>query len=211
MFTGLVEETGTVKKVCANRLEIEAETILEDLKIGDSVSVNGVCLTVSAINGKIFSVDMTPETRKRTTLAQSKVGDNVNLERALRLSDRLGGHFVTGHVDGIGMIVQRERKENSIVLSIQTPEGLNDYLIERGAVAVDGVSLTVQDLSQTTFKVAIIPQSAKITTLGAKSTGVKVNVEVDVLGKYVKKFLDRKSKTKSFFWEDYLEQIKEGG
>jgi riboflavin synthase len=209
MFTGIIEEMGKIRRVTGDKLEIEAEKVLEDLKAGDSISVNGVCLTVSAIAGKVFAADVMPETREKTVLDGLRPSDKVNLERALRGSDRLGGHFVTGHVDGTGSITSSKRRGNSIIMTIAVPEKVMRYLVDQGAIAIDGISLTVQALSKKTVTVAIIPRTAAVTTLGTKNIGSKVNVEVDTLAKYVQKFLERDA-PEGFPW-DTLGQIEEGG
>ncbi|OAQ21566.1 riboflavin synthase [Thermosulfurimonas dismutans] len=193
MFTGLVEGLGTIKKIRPKGgglvLGIEAPFSLENTRVGDSVAVNGACLTVVALEGQIFEVDVSPETLMRTTLGELKVGDRVNLERALRLGDRLGGHLVTGHVDGIGRVVSRENKGNFFFFRIWAPSEVSRYLVEKGSVAVDGVSLTVNRVFGEEFELAVIPHTASLTTLGFRKSGDRVNLEADLLAKYVEKFL----------------------
>jgi len=193
MFTGLVEGIGTVKGLTREgedmRLTLSPHFQLADTKVGDSISVNGVCLTVTRIKGESFCVDVSGETLSRSTLSHVKQGDKVNLERALRLSDRLGGHLVLGHVDGVGRILKKEQKQRSWFLRIGLDPALSKYMIEKGSIAVDGVSLTVNQWDQNGFEVNIIPQTGLETTILNKKVGDLVNVETDLIGKYVEKFL----------------------
>ncbi len=196
MFTGIIEELGEVKALTKSRgkciLEVFAPKVTEDLKIGDSIAVNGVCLTVTERRENGFRVDISPETLKKTNLGELKSRDAVNLERALRFCDRLGGHMVTGHVDDVGAILNKFRKENAIILKIEAPSRISQYLIPQGSIAVDGVSLTIVDISTSAFTISIIPHTARVTTLGFKGPGIKVNLEADIFGKYIESFL-RKS------------------
>ncbi|MEW6189066.1 MAG: riboflavin synthase [Actinomycetota bacterium] len=196
MFTGIIEELGGVKALTKSRgkctLEVFAPKVTEDLKIGDSIAVSGVCLTVTERGGNRFRVDISPETLEKTNLGELKSGDAVNLERALRFCDRLGGHMVTGHVDGMGAILNKIRKGDAIILKIETPSQISRYLIPQGSIAVDGVSLTIVGISTSAFMVSIIPHTARVTTLGFKGPGLKVNLEADIFGKYIESFL-RKS------------------
>lgn len=192
MFTGIIEELGVVKQIDRQkliRLAILAKTVLEDLKIGDSVAVNGVCLTVVSFNTSEMMVEISPETLGVSNLGSLKVGDGVNLERAMRLNDRLGGHLVTGHVDGMGRIRERRPEGDSSVLRIETPSEVLRYCVKKGSIAVDGVSLTINELTDKDFLVTIIPHTAKVTTLGLKGIGDAVNLEVDLIGKYVERLL----------------------
>lgn len=192
MFSGIVEELGEVKKItrgAAPVIRVKAGKVPEDLKVGDSISVNGVCLTVVRQSGDTFEADVMPETLRRTDLGQLKVGDKVNLERPLKLGDRLGGHLVSGHIDGVGTIIKKIREKNAFLLRISSPSELLRYMVEKGSVAVDGVSLTVIDSGNGSFSVSIIPHTAEITTLGIKGLGSKVNIEVDMMGKYAERFL----------------------
>lgn len=194
MFTGIIEELGVVKQIDRQktvRLTILAKTVLEGLKIGDSLTVNGVCLTVVGFNTTEMIVEVSPETLGVTSLGSLKVGDGVNLERAMRLNDRLGGHLVTGHVDGVGRIKERRPEGESSALCIEAPPDVLNYCVKKGSIAVDGVSLTINDLTQKDFVVMIIPHTAKATTLGLKGIGDAVNLEVDLIGKYVERFLHR--------------------
>ncbi len=193
MFTGIIEGFGSISGVRSTgwgkRLAIEADFLLDQTKIGDSISVNGACLTAVEIDGRRFEVDVSPETLHITTFDKAKVGDRVNLERSLRLSDRIDGHLVAGHVDGTGIIKQREPLSNAIIVTIAVAESLARYMIAKGSVAVDGVSLTVNDCDNSSFSVSIIPHTAKLTTIGFKSRGDRVNIEADMIGKYVERFV----------------------
>ncbi len=193
MFTGIIEEMGSVKglrrEAGAARLTVSASLVLEGTAIGDSICVNGVCLTVVEMNGTAFSADVANETLKVTNLGDLRAGQKVNLERALRLSARIGGHLVTGHVDAVGRIREKKQEGNSWRMFIETPESALPYIIKKGSVAVDGISLTVADVEKTGFSIAMIPHTAKLTTLGSKSTGDSVNLETDIIGKYVERLL----------------------
>jgi riboflavin synthase len=162
---------------------------LEGSKIGDSIAVSGACLTAVLLDGRRFEVDVSPETLQRTTVGSAKAGERVNLERALRLSDRIDGHLVSGHIDGLGRIVSRETRGNAIVVTIDVPQGLGRYMIEKGSVAVDGVSLTINQCDEKRFSVSIIPHTAGLTTVGFKQIGDAVNIEADMIGKYVERLL----------------------
>lgn len=191
MFTGIIEEIGIVKSVKSKVITIEANKIFDDLKLGDSVAVNGTCLTISNFSNKIFNADITTETLSRTNLGDLKSGFKVNLERALTLNGRLGGHIVSGHIDGVGIIKNISKSENDIILKIEVSANLMKYIIEKGSVAVDGISLTVAkvDSNKNNFSVAIIPHTLKETVLYYKKAGDKVNIENDIIGKYVEKLL----------------------
>jgi len=180
---------GLRREAGAARLAVSASLVLEGTAIGDSICVNGVCLTVVEMDGAAFSADVANETLKVTNLGDLSVGQKVNLERALRLSARIGGHLVTGHVDAVGRIREKKQEGNSWRIFIETPESALPYIIKKGSVAVDGISLTVADVEKTGFSIAMIPHTAKLTTLGSKSTGDSVNLETDIIGKYVEKLL----------------------
>lgn len=191
MFTGIIEEMGIVKSIKSKVITIEANKIFDDLKLGDSVAVNGTCLTVSSFSNKIFNADITNETLSRTNLGDLKSGFKVNLERALTLNGRLGGHIVSGHIDGVGIIKNISKKSEDIELVIEVPTNLMKYIIEKGSVAVDGISLTIAkvDNNKNNFSVAIIPHTLKETVLYYKKAGDKVNIENDIIGKYVERLL----------------------
>jgi riboflavin synthase len=193
MFTGLVEGTGKIKNIRRVRndmtVTIEPSFDVTDCKIGDSISVDGVCLTVTELSGTAFSMDVSGETLSRTTLNRLKQGVEVNLEQALRLSGRLGGHLVAGHVDGMGRIIKKEPQERSWIMRISIDPALARYIIEKGSIAVDGISLTINRCERTFFEVNIIVQTGKETTLLKKKVGDEVNIETDLIGKYVEKIL----------------------
>ena len=191
MFTGLIEDIGEIVQIGkkGNSFQISIKSSLDKISIGDSISVDGVCLTVVAVDKNIFIVEVSPETLKRTTLSERKRGELVNLERALQLSDRLGGHLVTGHIDGTAIIKSITKKQNSIIIKITTPPEIIRYLVVKGSVGLDGISLTVNEIQGNDFIVNIIPHTAQVTTIGKKRVGDKVNIETDLIGKYVEKFL----------------------
>lgn len=196
MFSGIVEEMGVVKVVgttlAGARLTIMAKKILEDIQIGASLNVNGVCLTVVLIDVLECSVDLSPETLSLTTLGSLAVGTPLNLERALKLDERLGGHMVSGHVDGIGRIVNRRQNGNAIVLTIEAPSGILRYCVSKGSMTIDGISMTINQVGERTFSLAVIPHTAKVTTLGLKQERDQVNLEVDLIGKYVERLLQER-------------------
>lgn len=192
MFTGLVQDLGTVSAVEATpggvRLVV-ASTLTGELSEGDSVSVNGVCLTATAIAGGRFSADVMHETLRRCTLADVSEGARVNLELPLRAADRLGGHVVQGHADGVGTVLEAREDGFARVVTIEAPPELLRYVVEKGSIAVDGISLTVAGVTERTFEVALIPETLERTNLGAVTSGTPVNLEVDVLAKYVEKLV----------------------
>ena len=193
MFTGIIEGLGAISAIRpagqGRRMAFEAAFDLKQTKIGDSICVSGACLTAVEIGGRHFEVDISPETLQMTTFGQAKVGQRVNIERALKLSDRIDGHLVSGHIDGMGSIRQRETVGNAIIVTIEVPESLTRYMINKGSVAVDGISLTINTCDAGSFSVSIIPHTAKLTTIGFKNKGDPVNIETDLLGKYVEKFM----------------------
>jgi riboflavin synthase len=192
MFTGLVEGIGKVKELSRFGEDLSLTIFplfdMPDIRIGDSISVDGVCLTVTLAGQGMFRLDVSAETLSRSTLAGIKVGDEVNLERALRATDRLGGHLVSGHVDGVGRILKKEQRQRSWILRLGVEEPLLRYVIEKGSVAVDGISLTVNRCDDQGFEVNIIPQTGKQTGILKKKVGDPVNIETDLIGKYVEKF-----------------------
>ena len=193
MFTGIIEEMGAVRALRqdggAARLTVSASTVLKGTALGDSISVNGVCLTVVDKKADEFSADVAVETLKVTNLGELKIGARVNLERALQLSARIGGHLVSGHVDAVGRIRAKRQEANGWRITIEAPEPVLRTVIKKGSIAVDGISLTVADLDRTGFSIAMIPHTAKLTTLGFKSSGDTVNLENDIIGKYVERLL----------------------
>ena len=195
MFTGLVAEMGEVlslkKRDNGATLFLDAKSLAKDAVLGDSISVNGTCLTVVEIKGGTLAFDISDETLRSTNLGRLTKGTGVNLEPSLRLDSRLGGHFVTGHIDGVGTIRTKARTGDVYKIVIAADDGLTGFLVEKGSVAVDGISLTVVDVMKDGFSVVIIPHTASLTTIGFKGPGETVNIEVDILGKYVAKFLQK--------------------
>ena len=193
MFTGIIEGFGTITAILpsgqGSRMGITSDFDLDGTRIGDSIAVNGACLTAVTLEGRRFTVDVSPETLKRSVLGKIKIGDRVNLERALKLSDRLDGHLVSGHVDGVGILKERRNLANAIIITYTVPSQLARYMIEKGSVAVDGTSLTINRCDQTSFDVSIIPHTASLTTIGLKKIGDTVNIETDMIGKYVERFV----------------------
>jgi riboflavin synthase len=189
MFTGIIEEIGQIKKITQNnqamQLTITAKVIMSDIKLGDSIAINGVCLTVTSFNNDSFNVDVMPETFKATTTKLLNNGSGVNLERALAVGGRLGGHFVTGHVDGVGEIMQIAPLDNAITYEIKLNPSLLKHCIIKGSIALDGTSLTIFGVSKNSIKISLIPHTVKNTILGTKKVGDMVNIENDMLGKYV--------------------------
>jgi riboflavin synthase len=200
MFTGLVEELGKVKQIVRGaksvRLSVFGSKVLEDVKIGDSIAVNGTCLTVVDFGRDWFTADVMPETVDRTVLAGLKSGDTVNLERTLRVGDRLGGHIVSGHIDGVGTILAKEQNDNAVIVRIGAAAEVMRYIISKGSIAIDGTSLTVVDFGDNWFTVSLIPHTAAMTTVGLKAIGEPVNLEADIIGKYVEKLLGMQSSAK---------------
>ena len=200
MFTGIVEEVGVVREIQrgskSSRLTIGADVVLSGTKVGDSICTSGVCLTATSVTGSTFVADVMAETMRRTKLGDLKVGSPVNLERALRPTDRLGGHFVSGHIDGTGTITRMEREDNAVWVTIAAPPQLLRYIIEKGSIAIDGISLTVAAVSDTTFQVSLIPHTGSATTLLHQQVGDTVNLECDMIGKYVEKLLGLSAPTK---------------
>ena len=192
MFTGIVEEVGSLKEISLGsgfgNIEINASKVLEETKIGDSIAVNGVCLTVNKLNDNSFVADIMGETLNRTNLGKLKTGDNVNLERALKLSDRLGGHIVSGHIDGKGKIISIDHKEDGTWFTISADKEILRYIIFKGSIAIDGISLTVAYVDNEVFKVSVIPHTLNNTILAYKIEGSEVNLENDLVGKYIERF-----------------------
>ncbi|MCT4598422.1 MAG: riboflavin synthase [Vallitalea sp.] len=201
MFTGLVSEIGKIisinKGTQSAKLTIRAMKVLQEVSIGDSISVNGICLTVTSYTKDCFTVDVMPETFRMTNLQKLQVNSEVNLEPALKVSDRLGGHIVTGHIDGTGIISKYVREENATRITIDVEDSLHKYIIHKGSVALDGISLTVASVMKNSFQVSIIPLTAKDTTLLRKKVGDKINIECDIVGKYVEKLLMNRQEEKT--------------
>ncbi|MDY0088053.1 MAG: riboflavin synthase [Coriobacteriia bacterium] len=193
MFTGLIESEGIVTRTervsDGMRIEVYAPEFGRDMALGDSIAVDGACLTVARFIRGAFLADVSSETLERTTLGELHQGSKVNLERALRLSDRLGGHFVTGHVDGIGTVVMRHPAGNSTIYQFAVPRDLMEFIVPKGSVAIDGISLTVAQTRSDGFAAAVVPHTESATTLREKPLGAKVNVEVDMMAKYVMRFV----------------------
>ena len=192
MFTGIIQEIGTIQRISlgeAYRLKIKAEKVLEGIELGDSISVDGTCLTVVDFDKSGFDVDAMPETIEKTTLKFFQIGSKVNLEASLRMGDKLGGHWVLGHVDGTGKILNTTKVGNSVVYEISIPRELSKYLVPKGSVAVDGISLTIIECGEESLKIGVIPHTRENTTLGKKGVGTYVNLETDVLGKYIYRYM----------------------
>ena len=201
IFPGIIEELGVVKSIAINGasgcITIKAQKVLEGTQLGDSIAVNGTCLTVTSINSDGFSADVMAETVRRTSLSQVGKGDLVNLERAMILNGRFGGHIVSGHIDGTGTITKYTKEENAIWVTIKAPEEILDLIVEKGSICIDGISLTVATVSDRDFQVSIIPHTAKETTLIHKKVGSLVNLENDIVGKYIEKLMENKQEEKS--------------
>ena len=208
MFTGIVEELGTIKNVkkraSSMQLIIHAKRVLEDMKLGDSIAVNGVCLTVIAFSKLEFTVDVMPETFHATTTKLLNSGSAVNLERAMAGNGRFGGHFVSGHVDGIGTILKKRRTANAVYIDMTIPENASHFCIPNGSITIDGTSLTIFDINKSTITVSLIPHTNKETVLGMKKESELVNIEGDMLGKYVHQFSTKKKV--STITQEFLQQ-----
>jgi len=215
MFTGIIEEIGTIKEIKHSnqfvKISVRCKKIISDVKKGDSISVNGICLTVTDFGKDWFIADVMPETLRKSGLGKLKATDQVNLERALRLSDRLGGHIVTGHIDSIGNVLSVENESDAIWITVEAPENTMRYIVMKGSVALDGVSLTVADVGEKSFKVSLIPMTSGLTTLGSKKNGNIINIECDITGKYIEKFLMDKTKITEGKKDISLEFLKENG
>ena len=193
MFTGIIESFGTIRRIESRGegkvLSIGCDLDLSEVKIGDSIAVNGACLTAVSLEKHLFKVDMAPETVERTTFKDMSVGSRVNIERALKLSDRIDGHLVSGHIDGTGTISSIKKKSNAVIIRVEVGPSLASDMIEKGSVAIEGISLTINECTDNDFTVSIIPHTASITTIGLKQVGDAVNIETDMIGKYVRKYL----------------------
>jgi riboflavin synthase len=211
VFTGIIEEIGTIEKIRKSSssmvLSISAEKVLTDVKLGDSISVNGTCLTVTSFSPRSFTVDVMPETFENTSLKLLSAGAYVNLERAMAANGRFGGHFVTGHVDGTGTIRSTQFVENALYITIEIPEELSRFFIDRGSVCLDGTSLTVFKIGNNAITVSLIPQTRHDTILGSKKVGDIVNLECDMMAKYIYKFMSggkNKEQEKGDIGTDFL-------
>lgn len=216
MFTGIVEEIGKVRGVVQGsksiKLTIHCMKIVDDIKLGDSIAVNGICLTATHIGSDEFTADVMPETMRKTGLEGLKIGQGVNLERALMLADRLGGHMVSGHIDGTGIIVGKSSEDNAVWLTIEADAQILRYIVMKGSVALDGTSLTVAYIDEKCFKVSLIPLTAGETILGTKEIGSRINIECDMIGKYVEKlFFSNLPEGNSKFAGVSLDFLKENG
>jgi riboflavin synthase len=189
MFTGIVEEVGTIKSAQPGKLTIAAKKVLEGTSLGDSIAINGACLTVTALDKETFSIDVMPETMRRTNLGVLRPGDGVNLERGLAVGQRMGGHFVQGHVDGTGRIISLIPEEGAVLMRVAAPADIMDYLVEKGFIAIDGVSLTIISRDATSLTISLVAYTRENTILGQRKPGDVVNIEVDILAKYVEQLI----------------------
>jgi riboflavin synthase len=209
MFTGIIEEVGSVDETRVGEesalLTIRAATVLEGAAVGDSINTAGVCLTIAALGDGRFTADVMPETFKRTTLAEKAAGAPINLERALTLRSRLGGHLVAGHIDGVGSVTRLDRRANALVVHLAAPREVTALCVDQGSIAVDGVSLTIVSVGGGGLEVSLIPHTAEVTTLGALRPGSRVNLEADVIAKYVAAFLGRVRPGEGLTWEKLAE------
>lgn len=208
MFTGLIEDLGTLRQLRreSGRVQLTLATGIPmgELAIGESIAVNGICLTVVAFGGGTFTADVSPESMDRTTLGELRPGSLVNLERALRLGDRLGGHLVSGHVDGVAVLLEKCNDGNAVRLSFRWAADLNRFVVEKGSITIDGISLTVNQVGDETFSVAIIPQTLAATNLQHCKPGSRVNIETDIIGKYVARLLEQRGVVKPSVDLDFL-------
>ncbi len=208
MFTGIVEELGTVKRITKSNnkqsITISCQKVLEDIHLGDSIAVNGVCLTVTTFDKSGFSADVMNETFSRSSLGSLSSGSRVDLERAMSADGRFGGHIVSGHIDGTGIIRNIKKDGNAVWFEIAADEKILDFVVEKGSIAIDGISLTVANVSKNSFSISVIPHTLDCTVLGSKKRGDIVNLENDVIGKYIKKFIDRNHENKGLTKEFLL-------
>jgi riboflavin synthase len=205
MFTGVIEEVGTVKAVTNNKITIKADIVTEDTKLGDSIAVNGVCLTVTSFGKNVFEADVSEETKKVTTFAELKTDSLVNLERAMPINGRFGGHIVSGHIDGLGKIKTINKNGNFYDLNIELTKELSKYVVKKGSIAINGISLTIADIQDDIVKIAVIPHTYENTNLKSLKSGDFVNIETDILAKYVEKFLSTSDNRAGISMEFLLE------
>ena len=210
MFTGIIEETGVLKEQNGGNLVIQADKVLEDVHLGDSIAVNGVCLTVTEFQKNWFRADVMAETLRRSSLGTLKKGSRVNLERAMAANGRFGGHIVSGHIDGTGTVENTQREGNAIWVTISCGAALLRYIAEKGSIAIDGISLTVAEVRENGFRVSIIPHTGEETTLRARRTGDMVNLETDIIAKYVERLMLPKEPEEKKIGID-LEFLRENG
>ena len=193
MFTGIVEETGTLRSLSRGSkscvIHVQCSTVLEDTRIGDSIAVNGICLTVTSVESGGFTADVMNETLSRSSLAQTRPGDPVNLERAMAANGRFGGHIVSGHIDGTGIIREIRDDDNAVWYTVEAPPEILRYVVEKGSIAIDGISLTVARVDDRSFQVSVIPHTRAVTALSSRRVGSPVNLENDIVGKYVEKLM----------------------
>ena len=193
MFTGIVEETGTLRSLSRGSkscvIHVQCSTVLEDTRIGDSIAVNGICLTVTSMESGGFTADVMNETLSRSSLAQTRLGDPVNLERAMAANGRFGGHIVSGHIDGTGIIREIRDDDNAVWYTVEAPPEILRYVVEKGSIAIDGISLTVARVDDRSFQVSVIPHTRAVTALSSRRVGSPVNLENDIVGKYVEKLM----------------------
>ncbi len=205
MFTGIIEESGKIQTVTQNKISVKAKTVLEGTKLGDSIAVNGVCLTVTNMGTDYFDADISPETMKVTALGQLKSGSLVNLERALPANGRLGGHFVSGHIDGLGRGKYINKNDNFYNIGIELPAELSKYVVKKGSITINGISLTVSDINENIIEIAVIPHTFNNTNLKHLQVNDYVNIETDILAKYVEKFLSTSDNKSGISMEFLLE------
>jgi len=209
MFTGIVEEAGTLRRVMPGAesvaLDLDATVVTEGAAVGDSILTDGVCLTITSLRAGGFTADAMPETVRRTTLRERRPGDRLNLERALTLQSRLGGHLVSGHVDGVGTVTSVTPEDNALVVEIEAPEAVSRVTVDQGSVAVDGVSLTVVGVTGDRIRVSLIPHTAAVTTLGRLTVGARANLEADLIAKYVYAFVSGRKPEAGLTWEKLAE------
>jgi riboflavin synthase len=209
MFTGIVEEIGTLRSITPGVdsvvLDLRASLVSEDAAVGDSILTDGVCLTVTSLRAGGFTADAMPETVRRTTLSGRRPGDRLNLERAMTLRSRLGGHLVSGHVDGVGVVTAVTPEDNALIVEVQAPDAVAQVTVDQGSIAVDGVSLTVVAVAGERIRVSLIPHTAAVTTLGRLKPGARVNLEADLIAKYVHAFVSGRKPADGLTWEQLAE------